>query len=220
MAPPLASQIDHTLLRPGAHYTEFDRLCEEALVHRFAAVCVQSAHVARCVRALDGKVAVASVCGFPLGGVHPLAKQREAAVAVHEGATEVDVVIDLGAARSGDWKAVEADLAGVVAACAPHAVKAIIEIALLTNDEQRTACVAAEQAGVAFVKTCTGFAGGGATVPSVQRLRAAVGPRVQVKASGGIRSRALALSLLQAGASRLGTSAGVALLASDDGGSP
>lgn len=212
----LATFIDHTLLRADAAADAIDRLCEEARVHRFAAVCVNPSWVARASAHLAGSgVAVCSVVGFPLGAHTPGVKVVEAARAIRDGASEVDMVIDLGALRSGDLALVERDIAGVVAVCrtAGAVCKVIIEAALLTDEEKVLASLLAQRAGADFVKTSTGFGPGGATAPDVALIRRAVGPGMGVKAAGGIRTRADAEALIAAGATRLGTSAGVAIVA-------
>lgn len=212
----LAATLDHTLLKATATYAELDQLCDEARGFGFAAVCVNSGLVARARRLLDrgaaGGVKVCAVVGFPLGAMGSAAKAFEARQAVAEGAEEIDVVIDLGALRSGDPARAEDDLAQVVAAARPARVKAILEMGALSADEKVVAIELARRAGAAFVKTSTGFGPGGATVEDVALMRRLAGPGMEVKASGGIKSRAQALALLAAGASRLGASSSVALV--------
>jgi len=216
----LAAVIDHTLLRPDAGPDEIDRLCEEARRHGFHAVCVQPCWVARAARALAASgVGVASVVAFPHGASLSGTKAAEAARAVADGATELDMVASLGSIRAGDDAAVTADVAEVVAAARGIPVKVILETSLFSDEHKAAAARAAVAGGAAFVKTSTGFAGA-ATVADVALLRAAVGAAVGVKASGGIRTRAQALELLAAGASRLGTSASVALIDGDAPGAP
>jgi deoxyribose-phosphate aldolase len=208
----LAAAIDHTLLRPDAVAGDIDRLCDEARTYRFFAVCVQPCWVARAARALAGSgVAVASVVAFPHGAAVPAIKAAEAARAVADGATELDVVANLGAIRAGDVRALGAEIAEVVAAARGAAVKVILETALFPDERKVEAARAACAAGAAFVKTSTGT-GAGATVEDVALLRRAVGDAAGVKASGGIRTRAQALALLAAGATRLGASASVAIV--------
>jgi deoxyribose-phosphate aldolase len=210
----LRAAIEHTLLAPDATDEGVEVLCREAMRERFAGVCVNPVHVPRC-RALLAASAVrlVTVVGFPLGANRSRTKAFECALAVAEGADEIDMVLDQGAALAGDWRRVEQDVAAVVAAAGGRPVKVILETARLDDDRKRAACATAVLAGARFVKTSTGFGGGGATVHDVRLMRRAVGPGVGVKASGGIRERAQALALLDAGANRLGTSAGVALIA-------
>jgi deoxyribose-phosphate aldolase len=209
----IAASIDHTLLDPAATTAGIDRLCEEARRFGFATVCVNPVWVARCAKLLEGSGSgVCSVAGFPLGASLTEVKALEARRAVESGATEVDVMIALGSLKEGDHQRVRDDLAAVVAAAAPAGVKAILETGRLDDDEMRAAAGLALEAGARFVKTSTGFTGSGATPEAVRVLRAAVGARGGVKASGGIRSLEQALALIAAGASRLGTSAGVAIV--------
>jgi deoxyribose-phosphate aldolase len=212
----LAAVLDHTLLRPEAEAREIDRLCEEALRFRFAAVCVQPRWVARAARAMSGSgVAVASVVAFPHGASVTAVKVAETARARDDGATEIDVVADLAAIRAGDDAFVHEETAAVVDAARGAGVKVILETTFWSPDRIAAAARAAVAGGAAFVKTSTGFNGGGATEDAVRALRAAVGPAVGVKASGGIRTRAQALAMLAAGASRLGASSSVALITGD-----
>ena len=213
----LARYIDHTLLAADAGARQIDALCDEARVHGFAAVCVHGCWVARCAERLaDSPVVVCSVVAFPLGAMAPAAKVAEAAGCVADGAREVDVVLNLGALRSGDHALVRADLTGVAEVC--HAggalLKVILETALLTREEQVLACQLALEAGSDYVKTSTGFGPGGASVEDVALLRACVGPDWGVKASGGIRDAVQAWAMIAAGATRLGTSASVAMVES------
>jgi len=211
----LAAAIDHTLLSPGATPAAIERLCEEARGNRFHAVCVQGVHVARCARALLGSsVRVAGVVGFPLGGSATRVKVHEAACALEDGARELDVVVQLGHLLAGDERFVVADLAAVVqeARSVGALVKAILETGLLTQEQLTRACLLAREAGVDFVKTSTGFGPRGASLEDVACMRAAVGGELGIKASGGIRTHAFACALLAAGATRLGTSASLAIL--------
>lgn len=212
----LAASIDHTLLRPTATRAQIEQLCAEAREHRFASVCVQPSRVALAHTCLMGQVPVCTVIGFPLGANRPQTKAAEARLAVHEGAHELDVVIALGLLRDGAHDEVIADLAGVVAAAEGRLVKVILETALLEPAEIDLACQLAIAAGAGFVKTSTGFGSGGATVEAVARMRRAVGPKVGVKASGGIGDAATARAMLAAGATRLGASASLKLLAEWD----
>lgn len=209
----LAPLIDHTLLAPFATAGEIDRLCEEARRYGFASVCINPIWVPHAVAALRGThVPVCSVVAFPLGASTSSSKAAEAAEAVRHGAREIDMVIDLGALRGGDDGRVRDDVRAVVEA-AGVPVKAILESAALVGDELRRACVAAVEGGAAFVKTSTGFhAAGGAGVEAVRAMRAFVGNRAKVKAAGGIRTRADALRMLEAGADRLGCSASVQIV--------
>jgi deoxyribose-phosphate aldolase len=210
----LARRIDHTLLKPDARSADFDRLCEEAVRHGFGAVCVNSGRVARVARRLRGTgISVCAVIGFPLGAMSTAAKVFEARQAVADGARELDMVIDIGALKSGEHGAVEDDVRAVRdAAPRPIVLKVILETCLLTDDEKRAACAIAGAAGADFVKTSTGFAGGGATVGDVALMRAAVGPEMGVKASGGIKDARAALALIAAGADRIGAGAGVEIV--------
>jgi deoxyribose-phosphate aldolase len=212
----LAAMIDHTLLRPEADAREVDRLCVEALRFGFAAVCVQPIWIARVARTLEGsRVGIASVVSFPHGASLTSVKVAEAARARDDGATELDVVANLAAIRAGDDKAVTAEIAAVVAAARGAAVKVILETTFWSPERMAAAARAAVAGGAAFVKTSTGFTGSGATEEAVRTLRAAVGPTVGVKASGGIRTRAQALSMLAAGANRVGASLSVAIVTED-----
>jgi deoxyribose-phosphate aldolase len=200
--------LDYTLLKPEATRADLLRLCDAAAAAGTWAVCVNGAWVAPCVERLDGTgVRVAAVVGFPLGAGTGVAKAAEAAIAVADGAAELDMVVPLGAAKAGDWSGVADDVAQVVGASGGALVKAIIESAILTPAEIRSACEAAVAGGAGFVKTSTGFhPSGGATPAAVRLMRAAVGPGVGVKASGGVRTAEQALALLAAGANRIGLS--------------
>ncbi|MGB5812452.1 MAG: deoxyribose-phosphate aldolase [Polyangiales bacterium] len=209
----LARLIDHTLLRPDAIPPDFEQLCAEAAHYNLAAVCVNSTHVRRC-RALLAKtgVKVASTVGFPLGAASVHAKVEETIQAVRDGADEIDMVCDIGALRASDEAAFLADVRGVVEAAAGRPVKVILETAMLDDIQKQRGAAWTKEAGAAFVKTSTGFGGGGATVHDVLLLRTVVGPEFGVKASGGIRDAGDADALLAAGATRLGTSAGVQIV--------
>ncbi|MDW8104239.1 MAG: deoxyribose-phosphate aldolase [Armatimonadota bacterium] len=213
----LAKRIDHTLLRPTGTYADVVRLCEEALQYRFASVCVQPCWVELAARQLAGSdVAVGTVVGFPLGANMPSVKLYEAEQALAAGATELDMVIALPALKSGDWRAVRHEIEQIACLCRsaqpPAVLKVIIECCYLTQEEKIRATHVVAEAGADFVKTSTGFGEGGATIEDVRLLRAAAPSHLKVKAAGGIRTLSLALELLQAGADRLGTSSGVALL--------
>lgn len=209
----VAKTIDHTLLKPDATLAQLEELCDEARRFGVASVCVNGARVVDAVALLDAsKVPVAAVVGFPLGAMATELKAAEAAQVVEDGASEIDMVLNVGWAKDGDWERVRTDIAAVVAAAPGVCVKVILETCLLTDDEKRRACEAAVAAGATFVKTSTGFAGGGATVEDIRLMREVVGDRAKVKASGGMRDTASALAMLQAGADRLGMSATVAVL--------
>lgn len=210
----LAKLIDHTLLRCDATHDDIVALCEEARTHGFATVCVNSTWVPLCAATLTGSgVAVCSVVGFPLGAMATAAKAYEAREAVRAGATEIDMVIHIGALKSRDYEAVLDDMCQVIAAAQPAAVKVILETTLLTADEKVIAASLAKRAGAAFVKTSTGFNNGGANAADVSLLRATVGDSMGVKASGGIRTADDAIKMVRAGATRIGSSASVRLLA-------
>lgn len=210
----LAKYIDHTNLKPEATRSDIAALCAEAKEYGFASVCVNPCHVAFAARLLAGTdVAVCCVIGFPLGASTTAVKAYEAIDAVHKGATEIDMVINVGWAREGRWGEVQAEIAAVVAAIRGRAkLKVILETCLLTDEQKVEACRAAVKAGADFVKTSTGFSKAGATVEDVALMRQTVGPDVGVKAAGGVRTYADAIAMIEAGASRIGASAGVALL--------
>ncbi len=209
----LAKTIDHTLLKPDATAAQILKICDEAKAYGFASVCVNPSRIALVAKALEGTdVTPCCVVGFPLGAIPSESKAAEAAVAVKNGAREIDMVIDIGAAKDGDWARVEADIAAVKAACGSARLKVIIETCLLTDDEKVQACLAAKRASADFVKTSTGFSKGGATVEDVRLMRQTVGPEMGVKASGGIHNRAEALAMLEAGATRIGASSGIAIV--------
>ena len=206
----LAARIDHTLLRADATEAEIERLCEEALVHRFAAVCTNSRWTARVAERLAGSgVAVCAVAAFPLGATPAALKAVEAAAAVELGAGEIDVVIDLGAARDGRFELIRAETAAVKAAIGGAVLKTILETALLDPAAARGAAEAARDGGADYLKTSTGFGPGGARLEAVRLLRDVAGGRAKVKASGGIRTLEAAQVMLAAGADRLGLSASV-----------
>ena len=211
----LAKYIDHTILKPDATEAQIEKLCAEAVEYGFASVCVNPCRIALAAKLLAGTdVAPCCVIGFPLGASTTAAKAYEAADAAANGAKEIDMVINVGDAKDGLWDAVEADIAGVVRAIEGRALlKVIIETCLLTDEEKVEACRAAVRAGADFVKTSTGFSKAGATAYDVALMRKTVGPDVGVKAAGGIRTYADAVIMIEAGASRIGASAGVAILA-------
>ena len=210
----LAGIIDHTLLKPEAGENEIDRICEEAARYRFASVCVNPYWVGRCARNLrETPVRVASVVGFPFGATIAEAKAHETRVCRDAGAREFDMVINVGALKSGHDGAVGRDIEGVVRAAGPNGVvKVILETAHLTDAEKERACRLAVEAGAHFVKTSTGFGPGGATVEDVRLMRRTVGPKVGVKAAGGIRDPEIAARMVAAGADRIGASASVKIV--------
>lgn len=211
----LAALIDHTLLKPEATAAQIEALCAEARQYGFASVCVNPAYVRLAARRLRRSgVAVCTVAGFPLGATLPEVKAFEAGRALALGASEIDMVLNIGALKDGDHALVARDIRAVVkvAHAAGALVKVILETCLLTDDEKSAACHLAQKARADFVKTSTGLSTGGATTADVALLRAAVGPKMGVKAAGGIRSLADAQAMVAAGATRLGTSAGAALM--------
>jgi deoxyribose-phosphate aldolase len=213
MRPDLAKLIDHTFLRPDAVRADFVRLCKEAVQHSFATVCVNSAHVALCTSLLaDRQLPIAATVGFPLGASSSAAKAAEAAQAVLDGASEIDMVCQIGALKDGLEGVFVDDIRRVVDAADGGLVKVILETCVLSPQERRRGAQWTRIAGAAFVKTSTGFAAGGATEDDVRLLRAAVGRDFGVKAAGGIRDAAAADRMIAAGANRLGTSAGVAIV--------
>ena len=210
----IASMIDHTLLKPEATPAQVEKLCTEAAEYHFASVCVNPVYIPLAARLLDGTgVKVCCVVGFPLGAIAPEQKAAEAASCAAMGAEELDMVIHVGAAKAGDWALVQRDIAGVVKAAAGRTVKVIIETCLLTDEEKVKACEAAKAAGADFVKTSTGFSTGGATTHDIALMRKTVGPEMGVKASGGIRDYATAMAMIEAGANRIGASAGIEIVA-------
>lgn len=211
----IARLIDYTLLKPDATPAQIERLCDEARQHRFATVCVHPVYVTLAAEKLAGsEVAVGSVAGFPFGATTTSVKVCEARQAIADGASEIDMVLHIGALKAGDYARVQADIAAVAAACHEgHALlKVILETALLDDAQKVIACQLAQAAGADFVKTSTGFAGGGATVADVRLMRQTVGLAMGVKAAGGIRTYADALAMIEAGANRIGTSAGVQII--------
>ncbi len=209
----LAKLIDHTILKPDATAAQVKRLCDEAKRYGFASVCVNPSRIALAAAELAGTdIAPCCVVGFPLGAIPSESKAAETAVAVKNGAREIDMVIDIGRAKDGDWDYVQADIAAVKAACGAAKLKVIIETCLLTDDEKVRACLAAKRANADFVKTSTGFSKAGATVADVRLMRETVGPDMGVKAAGGIHSRAEAEAMIAAGATRIGASSGIAIV--------
>ena len=211
----LARRIDHTLLKPEATEAQILTICDEALEHHFFGVCINSFWVPLASRKLSSSaVRVVAVVGFPLGAAASESKVFETSWAVQNGAQEVDTVLNIGALKSGKTQLIESELKNIVSAAQGNPVKLILETHLLLESEMKLACLLAENAGVAFIKTSTGFSGGGARVEDISKIRAWLSPQTQIKASGGIRSLEDALALLEAGATRLGTSSGVALVTS------
>ena len=216
---PLAQYIDHTLLKPEATAEQIENLCQEAIEHQFYAVCVNSSRVALAHDTLifekpanRPRVKVAAVVGFPLGAMDTGAKAYETAVAIANGANEIDMVINIGALKDGEYATVLEDIKAVVTSASNRPVKVIIETCLLTEAEKIKACELSMEAGAAFVKTSTGFSTGGATVADVALMRKVVGTKLQVKASGGVRTAEVARAMIDAGADRIGTASGVAIV--------
>jgi deoxyribose-phosphate aldolase len=222
-AGPVAGMIDHTLLKPEATKQEIEKLCREAAEYHFATVCVNPAWVALCASLLRGTgVGVCSVVGFPLGATTPDVKHYETRRVIFDGASEVDMVINIGALKSGELQVVERDIAAVVGPCREANVvsKVIIEVALLTDDQKIAASTLAKAAGADFVKTSTGFASGGATAADVALMRRVVGADMGVKAAGGVRDFEGLKAMVAAGATRVGASAGVKIVQESQGQKP
>jgi deoxyribose-phosphate aldolase len=219
----VASMIDHTLLKPDATRMEIEALCREAAEYRFASVCVNPTWVALCAGALHlTGVKVCSVVGFPLGATTPDTKHYETRRAIFDGAREIDMVINVGALKSGELRVVERDIEAVTFPCreAGALSKVIIEAALLTDDEKITACTLAKAAGADYVKTSTGFGPGGATAADVALMRRVVGEEMGVKAAGGVRDLESLKAMVAAGATRVGASAGVRIVQESQGTRP
>jgi len=217
----VAAMIDHTLLKPDASRAEVEKLCREAAEYRFASVCVNPTWVATCARLLQGSpVKVCSVVGFPLGATTPDVKHYETRRALFDGAREIDMVINIGALKSGDLRVVERDIEAVAGPCRESGAvsKVIIEAALLTDDEKITACTLAKAAAADYVKTSTGFASGGATAADVALMRRVVGAEMGVKAAGGVKDLDALKAMVAAGATRIGASAGVRIVQESKGG--
>ena len=205
--------VDHTLLGQTAGWEEIRKLCDEALEYHTASVCIPPSYVSRVKEYVGDKIAVCTVIGFPLGAASTAGKAAEAAAALKDGAEELDMVINVGMIKSGDWDYVRRDIEAVVRAAGKAAiVKVILETCLLTDEEKRRACRACREAGAAFVKTSTGFSSGGARTEDVKLMRAEAGEEMGVKASGGIRSLKDAEAMVNAGADRIGTSSGIAIV--------
>jgi deoxyribose-phosphate aldolase len=215
----IAKFIDHTQLKPEALSEQITKLCEEAKENEFASVCINPTHVKLCTKLLKGSsVKVCTVIGFPLGANTPETKAFEARQAIAEGATEVDMVINIGALRDRNLELVAEDILAMVEAAheSNALLKVIIETALLNDEEKRIVCLIAKEAGADFVKTSTGFSTAGATVEDVKLMRATVGPKMGVKAAGGIRTRETFDAMVKAGATRIGTSSGMKIMAGSD----
>jgi deoxyribose-phosphate aldolase len=211
----MASYIDHTLLKPEATEKQVLMLCAEARKYNFYSVCINSSYVSVAARTLKGSaVKVCAVVGFPLGAVTTATKAFEASEAIENGASEIDMVIHIGALKSGNESYVTDDIAAGVEAAGGNIVKVIVETGLLTDEEKISACRLADQAGAHFVKTSTGFGPGGATIADIQLMRETVGSHLGVKASGGVRTPEAARQMIEAGANRIGTSSGIAIVES------
>ncbi len=209
----IASYIDHTVLAANAKSEQISVICNEAMEYNFASVCVNSCHVKNCAEKLkDSKVAVCTVVGFPLGAMSTKAKAFEAKQAVEDGADEVDMVINVGWLKEEKDDLVLKDIQAVKQACGDKLLKVIIETCLLTDEEKVKACTLAKKAGADFVKTSTGFSTGGATVEDIALMRKTVGKELGVKASGGIRDYETAKAMIDAGATRIGASSGIAIV--------
>lgn len=215
----LAPYIDHTLLKATATLADIRILCEEARQHSFYAVCINPVFIPHARAWLEGSdVKVATVCGFPLGAVSSEQKALEARLSAEAGADEIDMVIHIGSALAGDWDAVEADVRAVRRAVPEQVLKVIIETCYLSDEQKRRATEAAVQGGADFVKTSTGFGTGGATVEDVKLMAEVIAGRAQIKAAGGVRTPADAQAMIEAGATRLGTSGGVGLVSGGENG--
>ena len=213
---PINQYIDHTLLKPESTQEQIDHLLSEAVEYQFASVCVNPTWVAHCSKTLAGTgVKVCTVVGFPLGANTSSVKAFETKDAIANGADEIDMVINVGQLKSGQYEVVEADIRAVVEASQDKLVKVIIETCLLTNDEKVKACQLAVSAGADFVKTSTGFSAAGATVEDIVLMRETVGPNIGVKAAGGARSYEDAEAFIEAGATRIGTASGVAIVSGE-----
>ena len=213
---PINQYIDHTLLKPESTQEQIDHLLSEAVEYQFTSVCVNPTWVAHCAKTLAGTgVKVCTVVGFPLGANTSSVKAFETKDAIANGADEIDMVINVGQLKSGQYEVVKADIRAVVEASQDKLVKVIIETCLLTNDEKVKACQLAVSAGADFVKTSTGFSAAGATVEDIVLMRETVGPNIGVKAAGGARSYEDAEAFIEAGATRIGTSSGVAIVSGE-----
>ena len=208
----ILSHVDHTLLKPEATWPQIQTLCDEAIANHTASVCINTCYVKQAVEYMAGRIPVCCVVGFPLGAMDTASKAFEAKTAIENGASEVDMVINIGRLKNKEYDAVREDIRAVKQAVGDKILKVIIETCLLTDEEKVKACEAAKAAGAHFVKTSTGFSTGGANVHDVALMRETVGPDVGVKASGGVRTHEDADKMIKAGATRLGTSSGVKLM--------
>ncbi len=209
----IARMIDHTLLKADATPEDIKKVCKEAREHGFATVCVNSSYIVLVAKELEGSNTLPiAVVGFPLGACTSSAKAFESREAIRAGAREIDMVINVGALKNRDYALILDDIRQVVEASRPYPVKVILETSSLNQEEKIIACALSKAAGAAFVKTSTGFGGGGATAEDIQLMRKVVGPEMGVKASGGVRNREDALKMIAAGANRIGTSAGVLIV--------
>ena len=206
----LADLIDHTLLKPEATDAQIEQLCKEAIEYSFKTVCVNSANIPLAAKLLENQITVPiAVVGFPLGAAITSSKAFETKEAINAGAKEIDMVINIGALKAKDYRKTMLDIQAVVEAAKPYPVKVIIETSLLTEDEKIAACVLSKSAGADFVKTSTGFSGGGATVEDIALMRRIVGEDIGVKASGGVKTNEDAKKMIEAGASRIGASSSI-----------
>ena len=208
----ILSKVDHTLLSVNAGESDIKKICDEAVKYKTASVCIPPCYVQKAKEYLNDKVKVCTVIGFPNGNSTTAAKCFEAAEAVENGADEIDMVINLGALKDKDYQTVLQDIQAVRNACRGHILKVIIETSQLTDEEKVKACELSAQAEADFVKTSTGFTGSGATAPDVALMRQSIPPHMQVKASGGVRSRADFDAMVAAGATRIGASSGVKIV--------
>ncbi|WP_322804891.1 deoxyribose-phosphate aldolase [Vibrio alfacsensis] len=207
------SLIDHTLLMPTATEMQIATLCNEAIEHSFFSVCVNPTYIATCAEQLKNSgVKVCTVIGFPLGANTTAVKVFETENAVENGADEIDMVINIGHALDGKWSEIEKEIAAIKTACQGRLLKVIFETCLLADEQIAKLCEISKQAGADFVKTSTGFSTGGATEEHIRLMRTCVGNEMGVKASGGVRTQAIAQTMIDAGASRIGTSAGVSIV--------
>ncbi|MEO0454008.1 MAG: deoxyribose-phosphate aldolase [Verrucomicrobiota bacterium] len=205
--------IDHTYLKQEGTLDQITQLCQEAVTHQFWSVCIHPYWVPDAAKLTqDSPVRVCTVVGFPLGANLSRTKVHETADAIHAGATEIDMVINIGAALEGHWNFIEHEIHEIVSAADSHLVKVILETASLSPEQIKSACHCAENAGAGFVKTSTGFGKGGATVEAVELMKASVSENLGIKASGGIKSADQAQAMIKAGATRLGTSSGIAII--------
>ena len=208
----ILSHVDHTLLKPEATWPQIQTLCDEAIANHTASVCINTCYVKQAVEYMAGRIPVCCVVGFPLGAMDTASKAFEAKTAIENGAAEVDMVINIGRLKNGEYDAVREDIRAVKQAVGDKILKVIIETCLLTDEEKVKACELAKEAGADFVKTSTGFSTGGAKAADVALMRKTVGPDTGVKASGGIHNADEAQAMVDAGASRLGTSATLAII--------